>query len=192
MTLSPDTGMDPQKEAILQRSPFTKIFLDQQMSLDTTMWLANLLPAEDKINGELKSILGDNWEKTSMAPLAVAVSSLRIFNRELPTSAVYGGIKSLVEIGYEVGNNEDCDVLLSDIAVQLRETGLLDPDALLSESARIKTIDAVAGLLVAGQYYRSLSNTGALPKIEHTSETPPSANDDNLKIFDDFLNGLNT
>ncbi len=98
MTLYPDSGLDPRKEILLAKSPFTKALLDPKAVRDPTMWVADLEPHSEQIDNDMERLLGKDWKLIGMVLLAVMASSSRVFSPELPSGSFYNVVNSVVNL----------------------------------------------------------------------------------------------
>lgn len=178
-----ETG--PATENILARSPFTKAFLTREPDWD--IWGKKIIPLEIKVNRDLEKAVGKNWQHIGVGALAIVANNLNIFKDGLPPATKNSLVRSVVEMGYEIGNNEDSDALLAIIALRLKDMDLLNPDALAGETERLTTVGLIQGLLKTGIYYRELS-TYQLSSSSNTPSGPSGDTDPPISPpFADFL-----
>src|SRR3989344_8588363 len=149
MSFYPDSVPDPRKETLLAKSPFTKAVLDPMM------WVADLKPHSEQIDNEMDKVLGHDWAEKSMAPLAIMATVSKVFNPEIPKGVFFGIVHSVVKVGWELGNQDDCSLILPDLITHLGETGALDINKLSDFKSQDIATNTLKGLLQTGIYFRT-------------------------------------
>lgn len=181
MSDNPELGTNPQKEAILARCPYTKILLDSYGPFEYEHWSAQLLMAEAEIDKQLKVVLGDKYITQCIIPLALHTFSMEVFNPKLSLTEFFQSVKSVIYMGFEVGNLTDCTSLIGDLTFQLFSVKAIDKAAAITPGeSKDKVGQTLVGLFSAGIHYRSLIDGGIISEIPDISEAM-SARDLNLE-----------
>jgi hypothetical protein len=185
MSDNPEYEADLHKEFILSRAPFTKTFLDEGSALDKLLWKAKLAPHEEKIQRELKDLFGEDNLITILHHVIIMAENMRIFERTMSKEEGHRIISSIVEIGYEIGNLQDCMMIIGDLFSQLDDIGALKDGCLTTNASEEKTVDTISGLLEVGTDFRIFANEKAKHSTLDTPQSPD--NDPRLDVFKNFL-----
>ncbi len=153
MSVFPDRNSDPKKEAILSRAPFTRAFLWSGCVEDMPTWQEKMMSASEPVEQELADKLGANWQKAAIAPLAIMTSATSVFEPTLPAEVQYMVVRSLVEIGFEIGDPRQAELLLPEIVRQFVQIDFFSAEALTRSQAMV--VRTLTALLRAGAYLRT-------------------------------------
>jgi hypothetical protein len=191
MSDNPEFGTNTQKEAILAKCPYTKILLDCYGPSDYERWSSQLGLAEIHINDQLTNLLGENYLDYCINPLVLYTHSMEVLHPQLQTHELFTTVKSIINMGFEVGNFRDCVTLVGDLTLQLESVKAIERTTVVTKESREKLDLTLCGLLNIGVHFRSLikNDTPADP----TEETPSFSllrDDPRLDVWKNFLDTL--
>lgn len=174
-----------EQEAILQRSPLLKEFLNQPPD-NTGKWVNKLEPLIDPLEAELSQKLGDNWMITTLAPITLMAEEQKVFDTSMlegKQGDLFNVVESLFLIGYEVGNKIDAFSFAVPVTKKLSQHSLLHqvPES-ESKGASERLFNTLWGIIQAGVFIRSY--------VEPESLTPSRSGKLPDNPFADFIKGL--
>lgn len=162
-----------EQEAILQRAPLLKAFINQPTDISGD-WLDKLELEGKSLEKEIATKLGDNWWTTTLGPITLMVLEqdvfdtklMKIWKKETPDeSLIHRIVTSLFLIGYEIGNRKDAFSFIVPLVGKLSQAGLFHypvPDD-ETKSYPQRVFNTVWGIVQTGIFIRS-SEQKDLPK----------------------------
>jgi hypothetical protein len=111
MSNNPESTLGQRKEAILEKSPILRAFLDPRTQSDPDM---------------LKTIVEQNGKTTGKTRLYVPMILSDMFEPSVPFDDQAATLGMLVAIGYEIGDSIEAILVLNDIRRQLNLLQVLD------------------------------------------------------------------
>lgn len=174
-----------EQEAILQRTPFLKEFLNQAPDI-TGKWFNKLEPLIDPLEAKISQKLGDNWMITTLAPITLMAEEQKVFDTSLlegKQSDLFRVVESLFLIGVEVGSKVDAFSFAVPVTKKLSQHRLLHqvPEGEV-KGASERLFNTLWGIIQAGVFIRSY--------IEPKSPTPSISGKLPENPFADFIKGL--
>lgn len=183
MTNFPEGPSNHRKEAILQRSPFLRIFLDKtSQRLNPRRWQTDFLDHARAISDEVGRKWGKNWERLALDTHVLSLAALGVFRQEIHNQTRRGLVGSLVTIGYEIGEGKDVRLFLPDLAARLgpQDLDVINPMFLIDHDKGGMVVDSLMGLMIIGVYLKQGS----------TDEATSSEKDKSTDPFNRFIEGL--
>lgn len=176
-----------EQEAILQRAPYLKAFMDQTPDLGGS-WLDQLEPLGESLEKELTKRVGSNWFTTTLGPLTLMTEEQKVFDtgltkteRHSAQDQLFRVVKSLFLIGYEIGNQADALKASVPIAEKLSKHGLFHtPELEEKEPYSQRVFNTLWGIIQSGVFIRFYND----------QESKPSGTSPQTDPFEDFIQGL--
>lgn len=156
-----------EQEAILQRSPYLKRFLDHPPVIGAT-WLDDLEPLGEPIERDIAEKLGNNWWTTTLVPIALMAEEQLV--------------KSLFLLGYELGNRKDAHTFSTPIIQKLSQHGVTHYPVPEGEEKNYwqRLFKTSWGIIENGAFIRHYIDEKNQPNGGQSSKDP----------FKDFIQGL--
>lgn len=149
----PEVPSDQQKEALLQKSPLLRTFLDRtSKDLDPTKWMADLQRERQSLLNEVDSKIGKNSRVLVLETLTISLPS-GIFSKDFTPNEEFGYIAILILIGYELDHVLAVDMFFPDVGKELAYLKAFDPSTFGNSKGEVAT-DLVKGLMHAGAYLK--------------------------------------
>ena len=179
-----------EQEAILQRAPLLKTFINQPTDISGD-WLDKLELQGESLEKEIATKLGDNWHTNTLAPITLMVLEQDVFDTKLMTfskkdvpdeNLVHRVVTFLFLMGYEVGSRKDAFSFMAPVIGKLSQSGLfhypVPEDEAKSYPQRV--FNTVWGIVQTGAFIRFYNDQKDLPKGTSPRTDP----------FKDFIQGL--
>ena len=175
-------------EAILQRSPFLKAFLDHPPIIGAA-WLDDLEPLGKSIEGEIAAKLGNRWWATTLGPIAVMAEEQGVFDtrflddaKDKTQNPLFRLVKTLFLLGYAVGNRKDASSFSIPIIQKLSQHGVTHFPVPEGEQKNYwqRLFKTSLGIIETGAYIRNCTD-----KLNQSKETASQSDP-----FKDFIQGL--
>lgn len=181
------------KEEILNRSPYLRRFLDIdkfKTEADFLKWRDDLRELERPIVKEIESKIGKNWEIT-VGVLGLYGSRMEIFHPDMSSSIKASLVRSLVLVGYSVGNYKDNILILEDIVMQSVKSGVFNLGISRAAGPEVpitNVINSCEAMLLTGVYLNSFNRIKDLNSPDSVVDPNPSTQ--HIDPFRKFIEGL--
>ena len=193
MSTFPEGQPYQRKEQILARSPYLRKFLEignLAKVANPGKWGTDLQGLEEPIVGEIKDKLGSNWEIIT-APLSLLAERYKLFDRNILTSNERERlVLSYVLIGYEVGNQEDVELMFEDITKQLANARAFNADLMRDRRTAAHAIDSTYTMMLIGAFIKTgkIRVEGDFSKLDPNDKANHTAA---AGAFKQYIEGLN-
>ncbi len=137
-----------------QKSPLLNTFLDRQLSKDRSIWIGSLNNHIDDTHIlEFAEKFGTDWSDAVNA-LTLMVWSFGLQERNVDSSFAMDTTRSLLYIGYELGEIGGVDVVLPKVCEQLKSVNYIHSEWFKKSNTKIIAQNVIRGIVRTGAYYK--------------------------------------